>query len=87
LTSGLVGGKWSASRPGRFIPGETAPGTHCAGGCVGPRAGLDAVQERKISFALTGIEPRPSIAIPTELSRLLKSTVFWEVTPYNLVDI
>jgi hypothetical protein len=29
LTSALVGGEWSASRPGRFTPGERAPGTHC----------------------------------------------------------
>jgi hypothetical protein len=28
LTSALVGGEWSASRLGRFIPGERAPGTH-----------------------------------------------------------
>jgi len=27
-------------RPGRFIPRE-GPGTHCTGGWVGPRAGLD----------------------------------------------
>jgi hypothetical protein len=28
LTSALVGGEWSATRPGRFTPGERAPGTH-----------------------------------------------------------
>jgi hypothetical protein len=28
LTSALDGGEWSASHPGRFIPGERAPGTH-----------------------------------------------------------
>jgi hypothetical protein len=28
LTSVLVGGEWSASRPGRFTPKETAPGVH-----------------------------------------------------------
>jgi hypothetical protein len=28
LTSVLAGGKWSASRPGRFTHGERAPGTH-----------------------------------------------------------
>jgi hypothetical protein len=28
LTSALDGGEWSASRPGRFTPSETAPGTH-----------------------------------------------------------
>jgi hypothetical protein len=31
LASTLDGGEWSTSRPGRFIPGETATGTHCAG--------------------------------------------------------
>jgi hypothetical protein len=36
LTSALVGGEWSASRPCRFTPG-----THLTGGWVGPRAGLD----------------------------------------------
>jgi hypothetical protein len=44
----LDGGEWSASRPGRFTPRERAPGTHCIGGWVGPRAVLDAVVKRKI---------------------------------------
>jgi hypothetical protein len=44
LTSALVGGEWSASRPGRFTPGERAPGTYCMGSWVGLRAGLDAVE-------------------------------------------
>jgi hypothetical protein len=34
FTSALVGGDWSASRPGRFTLGEIAPGTHWIGGCV-----------------------------------------------------
>jgi hypothetical protein len=42
----LVGGEWSASRPGRFTPGEIAPSTHWTGGWVGPRAGLDDVEKR-----------------------------------------
>jgi hypothetical protein len=46
LTSALVGGVWSASRPGRFTPGK-CPGTHWIGGWVGPRAGLDDVENRK----------------------------------------
>jgi hypothetical protein len=41
LTSALVGGEWSASRPGRFTTGERAPSTHWIGGWVGPRVGLD----------------------------------------------
>jgi len=32
LTSTLERGEWSASRPGRFTPGETAAGTHWIGG-------------------------------------------------------
>jgi hypothetical protein len=27
LTSAVVGGEWSASRPGRFTPRKSAPGT------------------------------------------------------------
>jgi hypothetical protein len=34
LTSALVGGEWSASRPGRFTPGERALGIHWIGGWV-----------------------------------------------------
>jgi hypothetical protein len=44
----LVGGEWSASYLGRFIPREKAPGAHCIGGWVGPRASLDAVMKREI---------------------------------------
>jgi hypothetical protein len=47
FTSALVGGEWSASRPGRFIPGERALGTHWIRGWVGRRAGLDGVEKRK----------------------------------------
>jgi hypothetical protein len=36
LTTVLVGGEWSASGPGRFTPGERAPGIHWIGGWVGP---------------------------------------------------
>jgi hypothetical protein len=45
LMSALVGGEWSASRPGRFTPGEIAPGTHGVGGWVDPRAGLDEIDK------------------------------------------
>jgi hypothetical protein len=51
LTGGaevLDGDKWSSSRPGRFNLGERAPGTHWIGGCVRLRAGLDALEQRKI---------------------------------------
>jgi hypothetical protein len=55
LTPALEGGEWSASRPGRALPpGEGAPGTHCTGGWVGPRAGLDAEGRGKKSSASVG---------------------------------
>jgi hypothetical protein len=58
LTSALVGGEWSASRPSRFTPGEGARGTHWIGGWVGPRAGLDDVEKRKF-LTIPGLELRP----------------------------
>jgi hypothetical protein len=42
------------SRP--LYPGERALSTHWIGGRVGPRAGLDALEKRKI-LPLPGIEP------------------------------
>jgi hypothetical protein len=58
LTSAVVRGEWSASRTGRFTPGERAPGTHWIGGCVVPRAGLDNVKKRKF-LTLPGLVLRP----------------------------
>jgi hypothetical protein len=58
-TSALDGGGRSASRPGpHFSPGEKTPGTHCTGGWVGPRAGLDTEARGKILSPLPGIDPR-----------------------------
>jgi hypothetical protein len=56
LTSALVG-EWLASHPGCFTPGENAFGTHCIGGWVGPRAGLDV--EKREFFTLPGLELLP----------------------------
>jgi hypothetical protein len=47
LTSALVGGEWSASRPVRFTPRERAPVTHWIGDWVGPRTGLDDMERRE----------------------------------------
>jgi hypothetical protein len=58
-TSALDRGERSASRTGRsFTRGERTPGTHCTGGWVGPRAGLDTEARRKTLSPLSGIEPR-----------------------------
>jgi hypothetical protein len=46
LTSALVG-EWSASRPGRFTPGERVPGTHWIGGLVDPTACVDDMEKLK----------------------------------------
>jgi hypothetical protein len=53
LTSSLVAGELSASRPGRFTPG-----THWIGGWVGPRIDLDDVEKRKF-LTLPGLKLRP----------------------------
>jgi hypothetical protein len=60
LTSALVGGEWSASRPGRFTPGERAPGTHWIGGWVGPSAGLDDVEKIPDPTGTQTPDPRSS---------------------------
>jgi hypothetical protein len=46
LTLKLDGDEWSASRPGRFTPGERAPGSDWIGGWVDSRADLEAVEKR-----------------------------------------
>jgi hypothetical protein len=48
LSSALDGTEWLASRPCRFTPGG-APGSNWIG-WVGPRAGLDVTEKRKICF-------------------------------------
>jgi hypothetical protein len=59
LTSALHAGEWCSSCAGRFIPGETTPGTLWIRCWVGPKAGLEFVEKRK-TLPLLGIEPRPS---------------------------
>jgi hypothetical protein len=44
--------------PTALCPRERTPGTHCTGGRVGPRAGLDTRVRGKIHLPLPGIEPR-----------------------------
>jgi hypothetical protein len=63
-TSALDGGEWSASRTGRFTPGERTPGTHCTGGWVGPRAVLDTEDRGKILCPCWGSNPDRSVVQP-----------------------
>jgi hypothetical protein len=58
LTSALVGGEWSTSRPGHVTPRERAPGTHWIGGWVDLRAGVDDLENRKF-LTLPGLELQP----------------------------
>jgi hypothetical protein len=53
-TSAIDGGEWSASRPIALYPQGKDPGTHCTGGWVGPRAGLDTGYGDKSSRLLRG---------------------------------
>jgi hypothetical protein len=57
FTSALAGGEWSASRPGRFTPGERTPGAHWIGGWVDPRADLEEMKKGKL-LTLPGLELR-----------------------------
>jgi hypothetical protein len=70
LTSALVGGEWSVSRPGRFTPGKRARGTQWIGGWVDPRAGLDDLEKRKF-LILPGLELRP-LGRPTSSQSLYR---------------
>jgi hypothetical protein len=58
LTSALVAGEWSASRPGRSTPGETVVLFHWIGGWVDTSFGLDDVEKRKF-LTLPGLDLRP----------------------------
>jgi hypothetical protein len=51
LTSALVGGEWSASRPAALSPGKEPPVP------IGQEAGLDDVEKRKF-LTLPGLEPQ-----------------------------
>jgi hypothetical protein len=74
LTSELVGGEWSTSRPGRFTPGERALGTHFIGGWVDLRAGLDDLEKRKF-LALPGLE----------LERIFVENVIYKISNYDVI--
>jgi hypothetical protein len=67
LTSALGAGEWSLSRPFRFTPGESVPGTHLIGGWVCPKVDLDVVEWIKVSFLVPGIEPQLFIPHPDDI--------------------
>jgi len=54
----LDGGKWAASRSGRFIPRVSVPGTHWDRKLVGPQSQSGRGGEKKKSQNLLGTELR-----------------------------
>jgi hypothetical protein len=74
-----LGSRWRwliSTTPLPLYPQGNSRSTHCMGGWVGPRAGLDVMEKRKNLLPSQGIESRllgrPAhsiVAIPTELSR------------------
>jgi hypothetical protein len=57
LTSALDGGEWSASRPGRFTPWETAPWYPLYRRLGGPQSRSGSSGQEKNSQPQPGIEP------------------------------
>jgi hypothetical protein len=48
LTSALVGGEWSVSRPSHVTAEEGVTGTHWIGGWVGHRSGIDTGKKKPL---------------------------------------
>jgi hypothetical protein len=66
-------------RPSAALPRERAPGTQWIGGWVGLRAGLDALEKRKMSYPCqesnlnsSGCPALSPVATPTEMSPVSK---------------
>jgi hypothetical protein len=71
---------WVVSTTPRPLYSRERPGTYCAGGWVGPRAGLHVCEKsRPHRDSIPGPSSPYPVAIPTELSRL---TVVWNVDFY-----
>jgi len=66
--------EWSTSRPGLFIPGEGATGTHRIGGWVRSRDGPDAVVEEKNTQFQSGIQLTSHFVTRTVHETVLNNT-------------
>jgi hypothetical protein len=82
MTLALVGGEWSASRPGGFTAGERAPGTHWISGWVYPRVGLDDMEKWKF-LTLPGLKLRPPSVVQPVASRYTDRAIPANWSPYQ----
>jgi hypothetical protein len=63
FTSALVGGKWSASRPGRFTP-ENLPRYRLDKGLAGPQIHSGQYEEMKIRVSIGTRNPTARLSSP-----------------------
>jgi hypothetical protein len=73
MTTALEGSEGSASRPGRSLPQERHS-THCTGGWMGPRAGLDRCGK---SDPQRDSIPGPSRPYPVAIPTMLPGPQHW----------
>jgi hypothetical protein len=73
LISATDGDEWSASRPGRFTPGQTTPGVHFICGLAGPTAGLDITEKRKVFCSCRNLKSDSTIVYRVAWSLYLLS--------------
>jgi hypothetical protein len=85
FTLALLRGDWLASRPGRFIPRESAPRSHWIGGWGGSgKAAQDEMEKRK-SLSLPILDLRP-LGLPAR-SQLLYRLIIVTITTNRNVYI
>jgi hypothetical protein len=92
LTSTLVEGEGSASRPCHFTPGERAPGIHWIGGWIDLRVGLDAVKKGTVLHCRESNRPARrytdwAISTPSIVIKIWIAGLYEEVSPRYLTTI
>lgn len=73
--------KWTASRPGRFVPEIRTAGAHGMGYWVSATAGLDILQERKTFTILAGWTPHH----PTYILASIPAELLWPLSEQNAI--
>jgi hypothetical protein len=81
LTSVLVGGEWSASRPCHFNPGERVPGTNWIGGWVDPKPDW-TTWRRENSWSYRNSSSDPSV-VQLVASRNIYCNIYYNIYMHN----